>query len=727
MTTSKALRGLVVASLTLAGCTTPRAPETRVEGATVIGATAPAQTGAAGAPRRLPDISPGRQDGGATIPTGTRTRILPGTGTLLGNPPPAAAESTGGDVNLNFTNADVRDVAKAVLGDILGLTYAVDPEAQGEITIETARPIPRDQVLPTLEAGLQAARLELIREGNLYTILPAGNERRGVGLLSAQDPGAGTEAITLRFVSANALKDLLAEMLPPETRIEADAARNLLFVTGSSVSRRSLRDLVAQFDVDWLRGVSFALIVPQWTDSKSLVEQLTTLLDAEGVPTAGTIRFVPVQQVNGILAISTRADYLQRIRSLVEMLDQEAQGTRRRLFVYRVQNGRAADLAKVLAAAFGSAKDSGTSSSSASSQPSAFAGGAGLASAGSSESLSTTSSSTDGSLPSPPTMPDINGRGGSGGNGLTVDLGESDGAVTISADETSNSIVVHARPQQYEIVQDALRRLDILPLQVMIESAVTEVTLNDELRYGVQWFFDKGDSQFSLSESSSGAISQIFPGFSYLVSNGGSITGVLNALAGVTSINVVSAPKLLVLNNQTASLQVGDQVPIATQSAESTDTSNSRIVNSIEYRDTGIILRITPRVNDSGLVLLDISQEVSDVTTTKSSTLDSPTIQQRRIASSIAVEDGQTVALGGLITESREQGNSGVPYLRNLPFVGPLFGKTSDNKDRTELLVMLTPRVVRNALDARRITDELREKMRGLEPLPTAPAGALRP
>ncbi|MFZ2872552.1 type II secretion system secretin GspD, partial [Zavarzinia sp.] len=660
-------------------------------------------------------------------PAGTRTRVIRGTGQVLGAAPAPGGEATGGDVSLNFTNAEVRDVAKAVLGDILGLTYAVDPEAQGQITIETAQPIRRDQVLPTLEAGLQAAQLVLVREGNLFTILPAGSDQRSIGLLSPGDPGSGTEAIPLRFVSATALKDLLAQMVPNNARMEADGARNILFISGNSVSRRSLRDLVQQFDVDWLRGVSFALIVPQWTDSRNLVEQLTQLLNAEGVPTAGTIRFVPVQQVNGILAISSRADYLDRVRGLVEMLDQEAQGSRRRLFVYRVQNGRASDLARVLSAAFGGAK--GGSGGTSSAAPSSSAGSASLSGAGTSGSESSGGfgqNSTDASLPAP-TMPGIDGQGGSGAAGMSVDLGEAEGAVSISADEISNSIVVHAKPQQYEIVADALRRLDVLPLQVMIESAVTEVTLNNELRYGVQWFFQTGNSEFSLSEFASGAIGQVFPGFSYLVSNGDSITSVLNALAGITNINVVSAPKLLVLNNQTASLQVGDQVPVATQSAESTDTSTARIVNSIEYRDTGIILRITPRVNDSGLVLLDISQEVSNVVKTTTSALDSPTIQQRRIASSVAVEDGQTIALGGLITETKQSDNSGIPYLRNLPFFGPLFGTTSDSKDRTELLILLTPRVVRNSVDARRITDELREKIRAVVPLPVADTEGLRP
>lgn len=690
--------------LFLTGCETVSQPQTQVQGATVVGTTTP--------PSIVPPTYPSYRPAGAvdeTVPTGTRAQVVRGTGSFIGATPTPPGVGAEGDVSLNFTNADVRDVAKAVLGDILGLTYAVDPMVEGQVTIETSRPIRRDQVLATFEVALQAAQLGLVRDGNLYTVIPVSEGVRQSGLVGASEAGFGTEAVPLRYVSGAELKRLLDPLVPTGAIVQVDEARNILFVTGSSNERRNLRDLAAQFDVDWLRGVSFALIVPQWTDSRNLVEQLTQLLNAEGVPTAGTIRFVPIQQVNGILAISTRASYLDRVRSLVEMLDREAQGSRRRLFVYRVQNGRAADLAKVLAAAFGAEGGRGGSSDGTPATPSA-----GLAT-GSSDAIITPGSDTDGSLPAPPT---IDGQASSTPASMTIELGEAEGAIKISADETTNSIVVFAKPQQYEIVADALRRLDILPLQVMIESAVTEVTLNEELRYGVQWFFQTGNSSFSLSEAASGLASQIFPGFSYLLTNNDSITAVLNALDKVTDINVVSAPKLLVLNNQTASLQVGDQVPVATQSAVSTDNPDSPIVNSIEYRDTGVILKITPRVNDNGVVLLDVSQEVSNVIETDTSQLDSPTIQQRRIATSVAVQDGQTIALGGLITEDRQNGESGIPVLKDIPLFGPLFGTTSRRRERTELLVLLTPRVVRNAADAKRITDELREKIRGVEPLP---------
>jgi general secretion pathway protein D len=299
----------------------------------------------------------------------------------------------------------------------------------------------------------------------------------------------------------------------------------------------------------------------------------------------------------------------------------------------------------------------------------------------------------------------------------TITIGGSENPVTISSDETNNAVLVYATARQYAVVEDALIKLDLLPLQVVIEASIVEVTLNDELRYGVQWFFETGGSQFALSEGKTSLPVPQFPGFSYVFTKNESINVTLNALQGVTTIKVVSAPKLLVLNNHTASMQVGDQVPIATQSSVSSDNPGAPIVNAIEYRDTGVILKVTPRVNDSGLVLLDIAQEVSDVSTTASSDIDSPTIQQRRIASSVAVKDGRTIALGGLIRDNSTRGQTGLPFLSQIPVIGALFGHHDDDDKRTELIVLLTPRVLRSPEDADTATQQLIEKMKATKPL----------
>jgi general secretion pathway protein D len=253
-------------------------------------------------------------------------------------------------------------------------------------------------------------------------------------------------------------------------------------------------------------------------------------------------------------------------------------------------------------------------------------------------------------------------------------------------------------------------------LQVLIEATIAEVTLNNTLQYGLQWFFSSGDSSIALSTLPTGVISPVFPGFNYVL-NASSAQVVLNALTTITQVKVISSPELLVLDNGTAHLEVGDQVPIVTQSAVSVVSPGAPVVNSVDYRDTGVILNITPRVSSNGLVLLDIDQEVSDVVKTTSSTIDSPTIQQRRIESSVAVNTGETIALGGLIKDHSDNTVSGIPVLSNIPILGNLFKTTSNEHDRTELLVLLSPKVIRNTNDARLATNELRQRLKGLQVL----------
>jgi general secretion pathway protein D len=281
--------------------------------------------------------------------------------------------------------------------------------------------------------------------------------------------------------------------------------------------------------------------------------------------------------------------------------------------------------------------------------------------------------------------------------------------------------VIRASPRAYKEIESALRQLDIVPLQVLIEATIAEVTLRGERRYGVEWFFRYGDVSFASSTGLTENIAQALPGvpplgFAALFSNS-DVRAVFNALEQESDLNVISSPQLLVLDNQTARLQVGDQVPIATQSAVSITDPDAPVVNSIEQRDTGVILSVTPRVNNSGLVIMEIDEETSDPVPTESSNIDSPTIQQRRVASTVAVQSGQTVVLGGLIRDSRTETQSGIPVLRSLPIIGPLFGVTDNTDLRTELLVVITPRVIRNPDQARAVTEELRQRLRGLAPL----------
>ena len=633
-----------------------------------------------------------------------RATIVPGTPAIV--PPVAASAVKPGDIALNFPAAAPEVVARAVLGDILGLPYTVSPQAVAPVTLVAPSPVPRGAVFALFEDALKAAGLAVTQAGGVFTVRPLDQARGQGGLVAPGTPGYASETVQLQYVGAEEMRKLLEPVLPGVAS-RAEGA-NALLLTGTSGQRSSARDLLRQFDVNWLRNMSFALYVPQRTDARIIVPELDKLLNAADAPTRGQVKLLAMERLNGILAISGQRQYLDDVQRWVEILDREGQNNEARLFVYRVQNGRSKDLAKVLNGAFGNPTTSADSSTrddfalegDRGGDTGAYGRGIDPAAAG---------------RPPPAPAPAV----AAGNAAINNPAAASPSAMRaiISSDETNNAVIVFGTPRDYAVIEDALRKLDVLPYQVLIEAAITEVTLNNNLRYGVQWNFQAGQTNFALSDVASGAVARAFPGFSFFFSNNNSISATLNALEEQTKVNVLSAPKLMVLNNQTAALQVGDQVPVATQSAVSVTQPGAPIVNSIEYRDTGVILKVTPRVNGGGLVLLDIAQEVSDVNRTTSSSLNSPTISTRRISTSIAVQDGQVIALGGLIRDTRTLGKTGLPLLSRIPLIGGLlFGRTDDSDVRTELLVLLKPRVVRTIDDARAVTDELRAKIKALQP-----------
>lgn len=648
--------------------------------------------------------------------------IMPG---VQPNPPKPALGSDlrPGDVALNFPSADVRDVARFVLGDTLRLTYQVDPSVTARVTLVTQRPIARSDVLNAFEQALGGAKLALVQRGGAYAIVPEIQARGEVRPTADDVPGFGAETLELKFISGAELKRLI-DTVAPEAVTVSDAARNIVTITGAQGQRRSIRALAAQFDVDWLKGMSFGLFVTKHTDSRVLGPEIDKLLNGQGSPSAGLVRLIVMDRINGILAVSAQQQYLDDVRRWVEVLDREGESSERRLFVYRVQNGRSSDLASAVNKAFGVV---------------------GLTSTPAAATVRPAFDNFDTQVPPAPAGAPIAPPAPAPAPGRSAERESPGAAATITSDETNNAVLVYGTPREYAVVEDALRKLDVAPVQVLIEAAIAEVTLTHDLQYGVQWRFNTGHNQVALLPNTGGVTtpsSGVNPatttpaqaianaagslaGFNYLYTNTSTISATLNALSGQTRVNVLSAPKMLVLNNHTASLEVGDQVPVVTASATSTVGSNAPLVNSVDYRDTGVILKVTPRVNSGGLVLLDVAQEVSDVTTTSTSSINSPTIQQRKFATSVAIQDGETIALGGMIRDSRSKSRSGLPVLSSVPLLGALAGNQGTSENRTELLILITPHVVRSAPDADSITEELRRSIQAMEPLP--PLKSFRP
>ena len=660
-------------------------------------------------------------------PSGSRSRtrrgpeyIQRGTDRYVADAAAAEAVGAGDDsgLKLNFENTSILNVVNVVIKEMLGESYVVDPAVQGTVTLQTTRPIQRDELLPTLELMLRMNGAAVVWRDGLYHIVPTDAAIQGLVVpqlgnsKSAIPSGYAVRVIPLRYVSAAQMQEILEPFTSPGNVVRVDDARNLIIVAGTGQELEIIEDTVDVFDVDWMAGQSIAMFTPRFVDAKTLADEVNAIMgDPANTALAGLVRLVPIERLDALLVISPRRAYVERVGRWITRLDRDTGATGQRLFVYHVQNGKAADLAKVLNDVFSGSEEDFI-------RPAEVAPGLQGASVQSAVNRFRDDEQGDGqdASASDVPVPLVDGTAGGSGGGLSI---SSVAGVRVIADEINNALLIMATSQQFRQVESALRDLDIAPLQVLIEATIAEVSLTGELSQGLEWFFKNhlggGNTGTGTLDLGAAGLQALVPGFSYAVTEATTVKAVLNILAQDSRANIVSSPSLMVLNNQQATIQVGDQVPITTQQQQST-ASNSNVVNNIEFRDTGVLLTVTPRVNAGGLVIMDVEQEVSNVAPGDTTTL-TPTIQQRRISSTVAVHSAETVVLGGLIRENKSEIASGIPGLYSLPIVGPLFGTQTDQANRTELVVLITPRAVQGIHDARDVTEEFRRKMESLQPL----------
>lgn len=627
--------------------------------------------------------------------TGARVGGAGRTGAVGGK---AAVAGVDNGVTLNFAGTDVREVASLILGETLGLNFTVDPRVQAKITARTVKPIPRAAVLETLESILASNGIALTTTAGVYQLVPMETVAKRVPAprVGPASQGYGLHVVPLHYASAKQMAALLQPYVPGERSLQILEDRNVLLFNGTGTEAAQVQDLVDVFDVDWLRGQTFALLPVTYANAESITSELEQVFGSAGA--SGVISFTPIRRLNAVLAISASSAYINEAKTWVARLDRDSIGAGRRTFVYQVQNARARDLAKTLQSLYSDAQDTGEDAVSPDLTPSTITSPA-PASPGAAGSEGLTSA--------------IPGAPRSGRRGTTTFTTKA--GIKVVADESKNALLIAASREQFQEIESILRQLDVVPTQVLIEATIAEVTLTDNLRYGLQWFFHNDQASATLSTGNA-TITSTFPGFSYVL-NATNADAILDALSKITKVKVVSSPTLLVLDNEQASLQVGDEVPVATRSSVAVNDSSAPIVNQIEFRNTGVILQVTPRVSSSGLVLLDITQEVSDVVETTTSKLNSPTVRQRKLASAIVVDSGKTVALGGLIRDGTTDSKAGVPLLSEIPILGNAFRATQNNRERTELLVLITPRISRDANDSAALTGELRDRLRSLKPL----------
>lgn len=701
-------------------------------------APAPTQAGATSSP------SPVRQDKATAPRTAAESDTEVGPRLIRGNDrviAPAAQfpSLSGGSSAFNFEETPIADVVRIVLGDIIKVDYVLYPPLQGTVTLATRQAVLPDHALYLLESALQANGLMLVRDargtyhvGRPDAVKGVGANLRQVSVGGTLPPGYGAIIVPLEFIGANEMATILRPLIPGEALVRVDTLRNLLVMVGSRSQADGWLDMVRTFDVDLLKGMSVGvfplkyasvrevetalrLMAPGGTTGAAPAAapsvpgarsqatgatppQAATATLAEGNPLHGALRIMPIERLNSILVVTPRAAYLEEVKRWIERFDRpDDNSAEAQLFVYPVQNGSAKHLAEVLAGIFGG---TASSSSSASATPgtgvaprlgTATATGAGLQ-------QNTTQAVA---RPAPTPVSSV----------ATLD------GVRVVADERNNAVLIYGTRKEYNRIEAALKRLDAPATQILIEASIIEVTLNDTLKYGVQWLFtgNAGDG-FSgrgvLSGVGGGVLGGSLEGFSYTLSKLGGARAVINALEKKANLNVISSPSLMVLDNHTANITSGDQIPV---NVGNTVGLGGVLTPNFQYKDTGVALAVTPSVNAGDMVTMEINQSVIDVLAATTGSTGQPTFLQRQVSSKVAVRSGETIVLGGLIRDKITASNSGLPGLQNIPLFGALFGTKEKNLDRTELLVVITPRVIRSDQSVRDASLELRDRMRGLQ------------
>jgi general secretion pathway protein D len=675
-----------------------------------------------------------------------------------------AIEAGPGNISLDFADTDIREVSAQILGSILKVNYTIDPAVHGTATLHTVRPLNRSELVPTLESLLAQNGAALVTNGELYRVVPVAQ----AVATAATGPGtAGAVVVPLQYATAENLGKILQPYVGEGGKIAADPARNALLISGEPGAREGLIGLVKAFDVDVLAGQSYALLP---VGSGGVKDFASALQDAfrgqNGGTLAGLIRVIPLSRINAVLVVSSQQRYIEEARKVYSLIDRGRRQTLRSWHVYYLQNSHSEDVAYVLQQAFTPGNVTAQPTSNTRSQIGQSTGGGTLGNGGGGLGMGSAGSLGRGSLSggigggnsgfgggssgfgggnsgfgggssglggpqqsagTPPPSGQPPPSAAPGANPLLGGLepgGSEQGtdALRVIPDDQNNSVLVYGTERELATMEAMLRKIDILPLQVRIDAVIAEVTLNDNLQYGTQFFFKSGGingilntspTQTTVPNAAASTLNMTFPGFFLGGSGNGGAPFAIQALQQVTTVHVLSSPELMVLDNQPARLQVGAVVPYLSQSSQSTIATNAPIVNQVNYQQTGVIMEVTPRVNSGGLVTLDVMQDVSSVETGVITTpgVNSPTFNERNVTSRVVVQDGQTVGLAGLITDTASLGNQGIPWLKDVPILGLLAGNQNNTRQRTELLILITPHVIHDQRDARALTDDLRDQL----------------
>ena len=639
-------------------------------------------------------------------------------------------------IELNFEGADIREVIQGLAAGLC-IHYSIDPRVQGAVTLRTASKIRGQDLFPLFHQILRLNGIAAVKIGDIYHIAPVGEAKTTVPLItggsqrhtaSAQNEFV-IELVKVEHIAVSEMAEILQPFVSPGGDVVAYPRGNLVILVDLASNVERLRDLIAAFDTDTFRALHAQTYRIEHANVEDLGKELASILQPYGVTPENMaergLYIIPLTRLNAIVVFSFSEEVFSQIEKWIRVLDVSPEkGGGRTVHVYAVENAKAADLASVLGDLYGgggggrrSGRDRGGNQDANRSERDSETGRGG----------------------------GLGGRGSRGGGSSSVLIEPVEGetplfkeVVRIVADEISNSLIILATPRDYDKIRDVLVRIDVVPRQVLIEAIIAEIKLTGDLKFGIEYAFANGtignlfgaagggggvgaseEGALSVTNSSllqSGAKRALNIGrgglFSFITDQS-HFVALINAVNSRSKVNILATPHIIAADNREAHILIGEEVPILTSTQQST-LATANIVSSIQYRDTGTILTILPQVNSAGLVNMEIRQEVSNVGSTSFGDTNSPSFLSRETETTVVVRNRESVLIGGIIDERVERTRNGVPFLMDVPVLGRLFRVEQDTSERTELVILITPYVIRDRNEAQVVTKEFTSRVNQL-------------
>ncbi|RJP35865.1 MAG: type II secretion system protein GspD [Desulfobacteraceae bacterium] len=607
----------------------------------------------------------------------------------------SAVSDTNGLV-LNFDNADLVEVIRT-FAELLEINYMLEAGVGGKVTIHTAGKLDRSDLFPVFYQILQTHGLTAVKQNNIYKIMPARDavrlpipSRTGTGLAPmSPENQMMVQIIPLQSISAGEMSKVLTPFISADGTIVAIENVNILMVVDKFYNIERVLRLIDVFDADIFDQVHYRFYPLEYADAASVAEILGKMLVSYGPAIQSAANLIPVERLNMLLVISRKPNIFNYINEFIEQYDIPSLSTEQGIYVYPVRNGQAADIASLLGSVF-----SGKQAADSRGKPTP-------------SSRNPLSRSTPDGQAAEPAAPQQT-------IGVEVAVGTSAlrGEVNITADEYRNSLIIEATPADYLMIKKLLTQLDVLPRQVLIEVTIAEITLDDKSDMGVEWSYVKGDASMSTSLLNATMGSG---GLQYSIGNPDRWKATMSALATKNKVNILSSPTILASNSKSARIDISTEVPVASSTYSYGADRDDVLSTNIQYRDTGVMLSVTPHINEMGLVTMEITQEVSEqAESVQVANQSYPSFFKRSADTTLTVQSGQTIVIGGLIRETKSKGSSGMPWVVSVPVLNFLFGKTSDTFSKTELIIMISPYVITRLDDIDAVTADFKQKVGSL-------------